>query len=297
LSVQSKLEYEAWFLFYPSMLRICIFLIASTLSLISETPVIAVWPEDRVPGKVTEEPETLIPRADGYQRMTHVSSPTLTFFAASDVKGLPKPAVIVCPGGAYRYTVMDKEGSAIARRFNQAGISALVLKYRTPDNREGALQDLQRALSLTRSRAFEWDIDPDRIGVIGFSAGGHLAASASTQFTARRYEAIDSVDTLSCRPDFVMLVYPAYLDDKQGNVSTDLNLQVDIPPSLILHSEDDRNHVTGSRLYAKRLKEKGGQHAFKLYSSGGHGYGLHSKGEARVWPDEAIEWLRAIGTQ
>ena len=192
---------------------------------------------------------------------------------------------------------MDKEGSAIARRFNQAGISALVLKYRTPDNREGALQDLQRALSLTRSRAFEWDIDPDRIGVIGFSAGGHLAASASTQFTARRYEAIDSVDTLSCRPDFVMLVYPAYLDDKQGNVSTDLNLQVDIPPSLILHSEDDRNHVTGSRLYAKRLKEKGGQHAFKLYSSGGHGYGLHSKGEARVWPDEAIEWLRAIGTQ
>ena len=124
------------------MLRICIFLFASTLSLISETPVIAVWPEDRVPGKVTEEPETLIPRADGYQRMTHVSRPTLTFFAASDVEGLPKPAVIVCPGGAYRYTVMDKEGSAIARRFNQAGISALVLKYRTPDNREGALQDL-----------------------------------------------------------------------------------------------------------------------------------------------------------
>ena len=222
------------------MLRICIFLFASTLSLISETPVIAVWPEDRVPGKVTEEPETLIPRADGYQRTTHVSRPTLTFFAASDAKGLPAPAVIVCPGGAYRYTVVDKEGSAIARRFNQAGISALVLKYRTPDNREGALQDLQRALSLTRSRAFEWDIDPDRIGVIGFSAGGHLAASASTQFMARRYEAIDSVDTLSCRPDFVMLVYPAYLDDKQGNVSADINLHVDIPPSLILHSEDDR---------------------------------------------------------
>ena len=136
------------------MLRICIFLIASTLSLISETPVIAVWPEDRVPGKVTEEPETLIPRADGYQRMTHVSRPTSTFFAASDLKGLPKPAVIVCPGGAYRYTVMDKEGSAIARRFNQAGISALVLKYRTPDNREGVPLLLSPCLLLPLILAF-----------------------------------------------------------------------------------------------------------------------------------------------
>ena len=279
------------------MLRIWFLLIASTVSLISETHIVDIWPEDHVPGKTTEEAERLVPRSDGYQRITHVSRPTLTLFAASDEKSSPKPAIIVCPGGGYRYTVVDKEGSEIAERFNQEGISALVLKYRNPDNREGALQDLQRAISLTRSRASEWNIDSDRIGVIGFSAGGHLAARASTQFSERSYEAVDSVDALSSRPDFAMLIYPAYLDDKQGNVASELNLEGDISPTLIVHSEDDINHVTGSMIYAKELNEKGIQHTFKLYSTGGHGYGLHSKGAAHAWPEEAVKWLRKVGIQ
>ena len=277
------------------MLRICFFLIAPAVSLIAEMHVVSVWPEGRVPGKVTEEAERLISRSDGYQRITHVSRPSLTLFAASDEVNLPKPAIIVCPGGAYRYTVVDKEGSEIAKRFNQVGISALVLKYRSPDNREGALKDLQRALSLTRSRASEWNIDPERIGVIWFSAGGHLAARASTQFSERSYEAIDSVDAISCRPNFAMLIYPAYLDDKQGNVSSELNLKAEIPPTLIVHSEDDTNHVTGSMIYAKGLKEEGIQHTFKLYSTWGHCYGLHSKGDAHAWPEEAVKWLRKMG--
>ena len=118
------------------MFRFCVFLIASTVSLISETHIIDVWPEGCVPGKVTEEAERLVSRSDGFQRFTHVSRPTLTLFPASGGKKVSKPAIIVCPGGAYRYTVVDKEGSEIARRFNQEGISALVLKYRSPDNRE-----------------------------------------------------------------------------------------------------------------------------------------------------------------
>ena len=112
--------------------------------------------------------------------------------------------MIVCPGGGYSYTVVDKEGSEIAAWLNSAGISALVLKYRTPNNREGALQDVQRALSLVRARASEWNIDPQRVGVIGFSAGGNLAAKASNLFDARAYAAIDEVDRQSCRPDFVL---------------------------------------------------------------------------------------------
>jgi acetyl esterase/lipase len=277
------------------MFRFFVLLIASTVSLVSESHIVEVWPEGRVPGKVTKEAERLVPRSDGYQRVTHVSRPTLTLFPASDGNKSPKAAIIVCPGGAYRYTVVDKEGAEIARRFNQEGISALVLKYRSPDNREGALQDLQRALSLTRARAVEWNIDPNRIGVIGFSAGGHLAARASNQFSKRHYASIDFADTKSCRPNFAMLIYPAYLDDKEGDVSSELNLKAEIPPTLIVHSEDDKNHVAGSVLYAKRLKEEGIEHKFKFYSTGGHGYGLHSKGDARVWPEEAVRWLRVVG--
>ena len=274
----------------------CITILLGLSSRLTAEPVVLdLWP-DGVPasGQKDDPSEEVRTKTNGILRITNVSSPQMTVYRPDDPNGA---AVLVCPGGGYKILAYEHEGTDVCEFLTAHGVTAILLKYRVPSSREVALQDAQRALGMIHHHAEEWGIDPDRIGVIGFSAGGHLAASASTQFTARRYEAIDSVDTLSCRPDFVMLVYPAYLDDKQGNVSTDLNLQVDIPPSLILHSEDDRNHVTGSRLYAKRLKEKGGQHAFKLYSSGGHGYGLHSKGEARVWPDEAIEWLRAIGTQ
>ena len=277
------------------MIRMFLLLIAIALPACAENWVVDVWPEGKVPGKLASEPESEVKRDDGYQRITNVSRPTLTWFPT---KGNPQhstPLIIICPGGGYRYTVVDKEGSEIAERFNQAGVAALVLKYRTPQNREGAFQDVQRAVRLARFRAAGWKIDPQKIGVIGFSAGGHVAAKASNQFGRRSYEPLDDIDSLSCRPDFAILVYPAYLDDKQGGVSPDLDLRADIPPTLIVHSEDDKTHVVGSKIYSSALSDAGKTHAFKLYTTGGHGYGLHSEGEASVWPEAAVEWLKQAG--
>lgn len=257
--------------------------------------VVDVWPEGKMPGQSTREPEGEAPsKGDGFHRVTNISRPTLTLFPAPAMSG-PAPTMIVCPGGGYGYVVVDKEGSEIAGWLNSNGISALVLKYRVPKNREGALQDVQRALSLARARTAEWKVDAGRLGVIGFSAGGHLAAKASTCFDQRAYPAIDAVDRQSCRPEFAVLVYPAYLDDKNGHVAPDLNLKVNIPPTLIVHNEDDRNYVSGSKVYHAALDDAKLPNRLLLYPTGGHGYGLHCTRDAKAWPAEALEWLRAMG--
>jgi acetyl esterase/lipase len=256
---------------------------------------VEVWPEGKMPGKGANAPEAEVPRNDGFHRITNVSRPTLTLFPAPRKAGAAAaPALIVCPGGGYGYTVIDKEGTEIAAWLNSAGISALVLKYRTPNNRAGALQDAQRALSLARERAAEWNIDPQRLGIIGFSAGGNLAAKAGAPLEERSYPAIDAIDRQSCRPDFAVLVYPAYLDDKAGHVAPDLNLKAQIPPTLIVHSEDDKTHVVGSKVYHAALDEAKVAHEFKLYPTGGHGYGLHCERDAKAWPDDTLKWLQKV---
>jgi len=261
-------------------------------------PTVELWPEGKMPGQGAKEPEAEVPRNDGFHRITNVSRPTLTVFPAPrKPDAAAAPAMIVCPGGGYGYTVIDKEGTEIAAWLNSAGFSALVLKYRTPNNRAGALQDAQRALSLARERGAEWNIDPHRLGIIGFSAGGNLAAKTSALLDERSYPAIDAIDRQSCRPDFAVLVYPAYLDDKAGHVAPDLNLQAPIPPTLIVHSEDDKTHVVGSKVYDAALTAAKVPHEFKLYPTGGHGYGLHCEKDARAWPDDALNWLRKIGFQ
>jgi len=248
-----------------------------------------------MPGKGAEQPEAEVPRNDGFHRITNVSRPTLTVFPAPRKAGAAAaPAMIVCPGGGYGYTVIDKEGTEIAAWLNSAGMSALVLKYRTPNNRSGALQDAQRALSLAREHGAEWNVDPQRLGIIGFSAGGNLAAKASAPLEERSYSAIDPIDRQSCRADFAVLVYPAYLNDKAGHVAPDLNLQAQIPPTLIIHNEDDKTFVTGSKVYHAALTEAKVAHEFKLYPTGGHGYGLHCKGDAKAWPDDTLKWLHAV---
>lgn len=257
--------------------------------------IIPVWPDGKMPGASAQAPETELKRTDGFHRITNVSRPTLTLFQAPRQKDGLTPAVIVCPGGGYHYVVVDKEGSEIAAWLSRSGITALVLKYRVPDNRAGALQDIQRVLSLVRARASEWDVDPHRLGVIGFSAGGNLAAKASTRFRERTYTKVDDIDQNSCRPDFALLVYPAYLDDKDGHVAPDLDLTAKIPPTLIIHNEDDKTHVVGSKIYHAALDEAKITNEFKLYPTGGHGYGLHCEKDARIWPDDALKWLHRIG--
>lgn len=254
-----------------------------------------VWPEGKVPGRGARDPEADLPaRGDNVRRVTNVSRPTLAVFPAPKADK-PAPAVIVCPGGGYSYLCIDKEGTDVAAWLNSAGITALVLKYRTPNNRDGALQDVQRALSLARANAADWNLDPDRLGVMGFSAGGNLAAKTSTLFDKRSYAAIDAVDRQGCRPDFAVLVYPAYLADKDGKVSADLDLAAKIPPTMIVHSEDDKPHVPGSKAYHAALKEAKVSHEFKLYPTGGHGYGLRSERDAKAWPEDALAWLKKIG--
>ena len=256
---------------------------------------VAIWPEGKMPDKGAKEPESDLPaKGDGVQRITNISRPTLTIFPAPKTDA-PAPAMIVCPGGGYSYVVYDKEGTEIAAWLNQHGITALVLKYRTPNNRVGALQDLQRSLRLARAHAAEWNVDPKRLGAIGFSAGGNLAAKASSLFEPPAYPALDDVDQQSCRPDFAVLVYPAYLDDKAGQVSPDLNLAAKIPPTLIIHSEDDKTYVPGSKLYHAALEAAKIPHEFKLYTTGGHGYALRCEREAKEWPEHALEWLKKNG--
>jgi acetyl esterase/lipase len=201
--------------------------------------------------------------------------------------------MIVSPGGAYSIVAIDLEGTEIAQWLNANGISALVLKYRVPNNRDGALQDIQRALSLARAHAAEWNIDPKRLGVIGFSAGGNLSAKASTRFDERTYRVIDDVDQQSCRPDFAVLVYPAFLN-KDDKVAPDLNLKSKVPPTLIVHSDDDKTHVVGSRIYHAALDEAKLPNVFLLYQTGGHGYALHCTKEAKAWPQAALEWMKKI---
>ncbi len=255
---------------------------------------IEIWPAGKMPGNGAKEPEGIHdPQRTDAKRVTNISNPTLTVFPAPG-RTAPGPAMIVCPGGGYSYVVVDKEGSEIAGWLNSLGVTALVLKYRAPHNRDGALRDLQRALRLTRAKAAGWKIDPSRLGVIGFSAGGHLSASASTRFGEKTYEPLDDADRQSARPDFAVLMYPAYLA-KDGKVAPELSLQADVPPMLIIQSEDDEKFVAGTKIFKAALDEAKKTNDFKLYATGGHGYGLQCTRDAREWPQCAADWLRKNG--
>jgi acetyl esterase/lipase len=234
--------------------------------------------------------------------VTNVSQPTLMLFPAPGATGR-SPAVVVCPGGGYGGLVINREGVEIAQWLNSFGMTAIVLKYRVPNNQEGAFQDIERAVRLVRSHAEDWGIDPRRTGVIGFSAGGHLCARLSTNFETPAYSPIDALDALSCRPDFTILVYPAYLEkadhpyesnEHLGTLADELPIGPNIPPTFIVHSEDDPKFVGGSKLYHAALDSAHVPNEFALYPTGGHGYGLRSTGDAKAWPERCKAWLKGI---
>ena len=173
-------------------------------------------------------------------------------------------------------------------------MTGIVLKYRIPNNREGAYQDLQRAMRLARAHAVDWGIQPDKLGVIGFSAGGHLAARLSTHFSQAAYPEIDASDKLSCRPDFAILGYPAFLE-VNGTLAPEVHVASDTPKTLMFMAEDDAKHVLSAKVYDAALTTAKIPHEFDLYPTGGHGFGLHSDRAAKVWPDQAAAWLHHIG--
>jgi acetyl esterase/lipase len=278
----------------------------------ADHPTISLWP-GAAPGAPANPP----PEADTTTvkdkliagrpviRLGNVSTPTLTYYAPHALGGPAPaiaPAVIVFPGGGYRILAIDLEGTEVCNWLNEAGIACVLLKYRVPDSgpypkSPAALQDAQRALGLVRAHAAEWKIDPNRIGVLGFSAGGHLAAALSTHYDQRLYEAIDAADKLSCRPDFAVVLYPGYLAlaDKNFVPNPEINPTAKTPPTFILQAEDDPVHVENAVVYFMALKNAKVPAELHVYAEGGHGYGLRrTELPVTTWPQSVETWLRTI---
>src|SRR5271157_217891 len=233
-------------------------------------------------------------------RLGNVSSPTLTLYApAGNNTGA---AVVVFPGGGYRILAIDLEGTEVCEWLNSAGITCVLLKYRVPDSgpypkSSAALQDAQRALGIVRSHASDWHIDPHRVGVLGFSAGAHLAAALSTHFDQRLYDPVDAADRLSCRPDFAVIVYPGYLalPDQNFAPNPDIVVTGKTPPSFIVQAEDDPVHVENATVYFLALKNAKVPAEMHIYAQGGHGYGLRRTAlPVTTWPRSVETWLRSI---
>ncbi len=277
--------------------------LTSSLSAVDPGEPIVLWPAGAPHERGDIGPEAPQPARPGDNtiRLGNVSNPTLTVFRPAPDRATGT-AVIVCPGGGYNILAFNKEGTEVAEWFNSLGVTAFLLKYRVPARKErerfaAPLEDAQRALSLVRHRAGEWGIDPQRIGILGFSAGGHLAATASNQFDKRAYPPADAADAASCRPDFAMLIYPAYLVDRKTNVvSPEVKPSSDVPPTFITMTEDDGVGVEGPLMYYLALKQAKVPAEMHLYPVGGHGYGLRpSENLVSTWPARAADWMKASG--
>ena len=185
--------------------------------------------------------------------------------------------------------------------LNELGVTAILLKYRVPrregrPKHEAPLQDVQRAISYVRAHSEKYGIDPDRIGVMGFSAGAHLSVMASTTFNQRSYPAVDEADKVSCRPDYCLLVYPAYLDGENFGLAPEIKVTKDVPPTMIIQAEDDKSFINSSLFYYYALKQAEVPAWMHLYSTGGHGYGLRDTGcMVNEWPNRAEDWFQEIG--
>ena len=274
-------------------------LAAILLMLPAQRPVLDLWPAGPPDGwSRKDREETVRQPGEAFVVVKNVSHPTLEIFRAPRAKP-HAPTVIVCPGGGYWIEAIEHEGVEIAERLNAAGIHAAVLKYRLP-NREAdkplhkaPLQDAQRAIRLLRAHAAEYRLDPTRIGVMGFSAGGHLAAVASNTPEAT-YASTDDADRLKSKPDFTVLVYPAYLDTDGKPVLNDtVHLTSAAPPAFVVQTMDDPIHVENAFAYALACRTAGTLVELHLFPTGGHGYGLRTKEPGLSgWMDLLVAWTK-----
>src|SRR5450631_3722454 len=252
--------------------------------------------------------------SDSVLIISRVSEPTLTVFLPPRGKATGA-AVIICPGGGYSVLAFGYEGTEVAQRFNESGIAAFVLKYRIPNdstmvNKEiGPLQDAQRSIQLVRSRAAQWGIDPKRIGIMGFSAGGHLASTAGTHF---KKDYIANPEQVSLRPDFMILIYPVIsftapiahtgsahnllgAHPSKGKIkeySNEKQVTNQTPPAFLVHAKDDDVvPFANSTEFADALKKHHVPVELYLYDRGGHGFGMHNKTSSQSWMNLCIEWL------
>lgn len=286
--------------------------------------VIAIWPAAAPGGESVRLEEHLEARTNRFDLQDHaardVTSPTLAVFHAEDPDG---SAILMAPGGGYSYVVVEKEGWEGARWFNRRGVTAYVMTYRLPQQGWAAgpdtpLQDAQRAIRVIRSRESEDGIDPSRVAVMGFSAGGHVAGSLATRFSEEVYAPIDAADDLSARPDAAVLVYPvATMRDPHAHNGSRTNLigespsperiakysletdpPADAPPVFLLHASDDSSvPVENSIGLYEALKRAGVPAVLHVFERGGHGFGLRGLDDnpLRIWPQLVMDWGTAQG--
>lgn len=268
---------------------------------------------DRIPNSIPSEDKERV--SNRHNPFIHrVSRPTLTAYLP-DPEVATGTAVIICPGGAYRFLAAGHEGIDVARALNKEGIAAFVLKYRLPDSaimhhtEMGPLQDAQQAMLLVRSRAEEYGVDADRIGIMGFSAGGHLASTAGTHFAKAL---IDNPCSVSLRPDFMVLIYPVIsMQDSLTHAesrtrllgatpsqqaihqySNETRVTAGTPPTFLVHaSDDDAVRVGNSLVFYQQLLQHGVLAEMHLYQKGGHGFGLQLPNRKERWLERCVEWI------
>jgi acetyl esterase/lipase len=267
----------------------------------ADRPEIALWDrgapgsEGKTEKEVGEPPN----QAHGYLKVTGVHNPSVTVFMPPADKATGA-AMIIAPGGGHAFLNFDQEGTNVAEYLNGIGVVGLVLKYRlarepgsTYTIEGNALADAQRAIRLTRARASEGNINPARIGIIGFSAGGELAALAATRFDSGNPEAADPVDRVSSRPDFVALIYPGIRADGY-------TIPKDMPLTFMLCADNDRGPSTALSVLYPKLKTAGVQTELHVYATGGHGFGINANTKnpspaATGWQFRLGDWLKEIG--
>ena len=279
-----------------------------------------LWPSGNIPNyKKTNEVEKR--DSSGIVRISLVQQPMIDVYLPSKQNATGQ-ALVVCPGGGYGILAYDWEGTDIAKWLNANGIAAIVLKYRLPNSKSNIdpklspLLDAQRALRFVRANAEKWNIKKDKIGIMGFSAGGHLASTAGTHFDKGNPNATDSIDRISSRPDFMILMYPVitmsqpYMHQGSRNnligtmadsatakyYSNDLQVTGETPPTLLVHATDDKAvPVENTLSFYQALKNNGVPAEMHIYSYGGHGFSLAiGKGYLQTWTDRCMEWLRSL---
>jgi len=280
------------------MKNLFVFLLLLFLSISTnaqKSEIIYLWP-GKVPGELKEKQPPVIDTSknDKILRFDEVTNPAIEVFLPDEAINNGS-AVIVCPGGGYNILAFDLEGTEIAGWLNRLGFTAFVLQYRIPDKKGGALQDVQRAMRIVRNNPHKWNIDPEKIGVMGFSAGGSLSARASTLFNKKTYPPVDKSDSLSCRPSFTILIYPAYLDQGPSlTLTPELELSKDVPPIFIFQTADDP-YGNSALVMAAALRNAKLPVELHILSTGGHGYGLRpGKVAAETWPLLAEKWLGIV---
>ena len=275
-----------------------VFVCYSASAIAAEPLVIDLWP-GKAPGETGSIGEEKIEGDRGSRRVSNVTRPTLTVYRPAGEKA-SDVAVVIAPGGGYNILAWDHEGEDVAAWLNSLGITGVLLKYRVPRrdaHPKHPLQDAQRALGLVRSKAKEWQLDDKKIGMLGFSAGGHLTAVAATNYDQRAYDAIDEADKLSCRPDFAVMIYSGGIIARgESELIGDVKVTKDSPPTFLAHCHDDRVSPEQSALMYLALKRAGVPAELHIYASGGHGFGMRpGKGPVSDWPKRCEEWLRSQG--